>query len=91
MFVDVILFQTRGNWRWMLGIAGSLMYQLCTVVAFSHSHGILHRDLKPHNLLIITSGNQSQFQLLYRIWIKMSLISFRFVIFVIWRRLIQFT
>jgi serine/threonine protein kinase len=29
-----------------------LMYQLCKGVAFVHSHGVLHRDLKPHNLLM---------------------------------------
>jgi len=34
----------------------SLLYQLLSGVAFCHSHRVLHRDLKPQNLLVNIQG-----------------------------------
>ena len=35
----------------------SYLYQLLSGIAFCHSHRILHRDLKPQNLLIDSQGS----------------------------------
>eukprot|EP00543_Licmophora_paradoxa_P009201 CAMPEP_0202467384 /NCGR_PEP_ID=MMETSP1360-20130828/71786_1 /ASSEMBLY_ACC=CAM_ASM_000848 /TAXON_ID=515479 /ORGANISM="Licmophora paradoxa, Strain CCMP2313" /LENGTH=306 /DNA_ID=CAMNT_0049091905 /DNA_START=31 /DNA_END=951 /DNA_ORIENTATION=- len=37
-------------------ILKSFLYQLCTGVAYCHHHRVLHRDLKPPNLLINREG-----------------------------------
>ncbi|KAI8419953.1 hypothetical protein MSG28_008569, partial [Choristoneura fumiferana] len=39
-----------------LDVVKSFMYQLLRGLAFCHSHNVLHRDLKPQNLLINKNG-----------------------------------
>ena len=38
-------------------IAQSFMYQLLKGTAHCHKHGVMHRDLKPQNLLVDESTN----------------------------------
>ena len=40
-------------------IVKSFLYQLVTGVAYCHRHRVLHRDLKPQNLLINREGRRS--------------------------------
>lgn len=39
-------------------VVKSFMRQILDGIRFCHTHRILHRDLKPHNLLISSDGNQ---------------------------------
>ena len=44
----------RGRLAWELVVEYGL--QMCSALAFSHSHGVVHRDIKPGNFLITSSG-----------------------------------
>lgn len=57
-YLDMDLKKHMDNNRQPLGpaVVSSYLYQLLAGVAFCHSHRVLHRDLKPQNLLINQSG-----------------------------------
>ncbi|MCR5184735.1 MAG: protein kinase [Bacilli bacterium] len=50
---DVLDFNTKMS----LQEAMSVMVQLTAALEYAHSHGIIHRDIKPHNLYMLTDGS----------------------------------
>jgi|LAHS01.1.fsa_nt_gb eukaryotic-like serine/threonine-protein kinase len=36
--------------------ACDIMYQLCSAVMYAHSHGVIHRDIKPQNIFLTQDG-----------------------------------
>lgn len=51
--LDVVL---GGRTRLPLAVAGLLLYQVCAGVQHAHDRGIIHRDLRPANVLIDHDG-----------------------------------
>lgn len=47
---------TDGDMGLELSLLRSFLFQLCRGIAFCHHHRVLHRDLKPQNLLISRAG-----------------------------------
>ncbi len=59
---NVLSTDTDGHYDVKIGvaepIAKSILRQLLEAVAYCHSHGILHRNIKPKHLLISTPNNE---------------------------------
>jgi serine/threonine-protein kinase len=48
------LLASRGRLAWELVVEYGL--QMCAALAYSHQHGIVHRDIKPGNFLLTNTG-----------------------------------
>ena len=51
--------QKRGVLSWKEALHFST--QICKALIHAHSRGIVHRDIKPHNIMILKDGSVNQF------------------------------
>lgn len=55
-YMDEVMRSVAGGGRMAPDLIKSYMYQLIKGLEFCHSHSVVHRDLKPQNLLIDRNG-----------------------------------
>ncbi len=48
------VLDVRGKFSFME--ACDIMYQLCSAVMYAHTHGVIHRDIKPQNIFLTSDG-----------------------------------
>lgn len=48
------IIEVRGKFSFLESC--DIMYQLCSAVMYAHSHGVIHRDIKPQNIFLTQDG-----------------------------------
>ena len=54
---DDVSYMLDSHFNWFFKIVRSLMHQLLSGLSYCHANNVMHRDLKPQNLLINTHGS----------------------------------
>ena len=57
---DIIVSDGALNWKWSINIA----IQIASALETAHRNNIIHRDIKPHNIIITEDRNCKS----YRLW-----------------------
>lgn len=49
------ILNIRGKFSFLEAL--DIMYQLCSAVLFAHQHNVIHRDIKPQNIYMVSDGS----------------------------------